>query len=143
MVNSVVDTEPVVLRGLAVVVRVYVALAVATVLALAVLALTSPGLAPQAAWIHAVIVVVLAAVLPMRLRAARRGSRPALRAVGIIAAVLLVANVVVALVPDLLPTWMRVEMIAVALLMGVAVLLVVRAALPGAAGARPGRRSGP
>jgi hypothetical protein len=52
-----------------------------------------------------------------------------------------VANVAVALVPDLLPLWMRVEMIAIALLMAGGVLLVVRAARPGAAGDDPDRRS--
>jgi uncharacterized membrane protein len=141
MVNSVVSARRVELRGLTVVVRTYVAIAVGTVLALALLRATAPRLAPQEAWIHAVIVVVFAAVLPVRLRAARRGARSALRAVGIIAAVLLLANVVVALVPGLLPTWMRVEMIGIALLMSVAVLLVVRTALSHEAAADSDRRS--
>jgi hypothetical protein len=141
MVNSAVRAKPVELRGLTVVVGTYVAIAVGTLLALALLQVTAPGLAPQEAWIHAVIVVVFAALLPMRLRAARAGSKSGLRAVGIIATVLLVANVVVSLIPHLLPTWMRVEMIAIALLMGIAVLLVARAMLDAEPEADPERRS--
>src|SRR4051794_13481098 len=141
MVNSAVRAKPVELRGLTVVVGTYVAIAVGTLLALALLQATVPGLAPQEAWIHAVIVVVFAALLPMRLRAALAGSKSGLRAVGIIATVLLVANVVVSLIPHLLPTWMRVEMIAIALLMGIAVLLVARAMLDAEPEADPERRS--
>jgi hypothetical protein len=129
MVNNAVEGASGRLRALTLVVGLYLGVAAGTVLALALLEATAPHLAPQAAWIHAVVVVVFAAVLPVRLHAARRGGRSALRAVGVIAGVLLLANVVVALVPDLLPTWMRWEMVAIALLMGVAVLLVVRAAL--------------
>jgi len=65
-------------------------------------------------------------VLGLRLRAARRGSRPALRAVGIIGAVLLVANVVEAAI-GVFPGWMRIEMIAVMALMMIVVIGTVRA----------------
>ncbi|MGJ0120091.1 hypothetical protein ACQ7HM_12890 [Williamsia sp. MIQD14] len=98
-------------------VRVYVAIAVATVVALAILSVVAPGQAPRDAWVHAIIVVVFAAVLPLRLRSAQRGSVAALRAVGIIAAVLFLANVIEAMVPNFAPGWMRVEMIVIALVM--------------------------
>ncbi len=38
-------------------------------------------------------------------------------------------NVVEALIPGFLPTWMRVQMVGVAVLMAVIVLLVIRAAV--------------
>jgi hypothetical protein len=95
----------------------YVALVLATVIALGVLSSTAPQLATQRAWGHAVIVAVFAVVLPLRLRAARRGSVRARRAVGIIAAVLMVVNLVEAGLPGTFPIWMRREMIAVAALM--------------------------
>ena len=52
----------------------YVAIALGTIAALAVLSAVAPYEATQAAWVHAVIVAVLAVVLPLRLRAARAGS---------------------------------------------------------------------
>jgi len=72
---------------------------------------------------------VFAILLPLRLRAAAAGRRSGLRAVGIISGVLFVVNVVEALIPGFLPTWMRLEMAGVAVLMAVIVLLTVRAAL--------------
>lgn len=54
------------------------------------------------------------------------GRARALRAVGCISAVLLLANVVEAAVPGLFPAWMRIEMIGIAVLMGAVVLAVVR-----------------
>ena len=98
-------------------VRVYVLIAVATVVALAVLSAMAPDQAPRDAWVHAIVVVVFAMVLPLRLRSAQRGSVMALRAVGIIAGVLFLANVVEALLPNFAPGWMRVEMIVIALVM--------------------------
>ena len=62
--------------------------------------------------------------LPLRMRSARSGSRWALRAVGLIAAVLLLVNVVEALVPEMFPVWMRIEMIAIAALMAAVVTCV-------------------
>jgi hypothetical protein len=115
--------------GLVAVTRAYVVVAVGTVVALGVLAAVAPSLATQDAWGHAVIVAVFAVVLPLRVRAARRGSLSALRAVAIISAVLFLVNVVEAAVPDLFPTWMRIEMVAIAVLMATSVLLVVRARL--------------
>ncbi|MEH3154172.1 MAG: hypothetical protein PGN29_02045 [Gordonia paraffinivorans] len=44
-------------------------------------------------------------------------------------------NVIEALVPDFVPTWMRVEMVGIAVLMAASVGLVVRAALSGDNGA--------
>ena len=107
-------------------VRVYLVVVGATLAALAVLSVTAPRLAPQEAWVHAVIVTVFAVLLAARARSAARGGARALRAVGWISAVLLVANVVEAVVPGLFPVWMRVEMIGIAVLMGAVVLAVVR-----------------
>jgi hypothetical protein len=121
MVNNRIETS-----RLDLLVRAYVVVAVVTVVALAVLAATAPDLAPGDAWVHAVVVLVLAVLLPVRLRSARAGSAGALRAVGLIAAVLLVANVVEASIPGFVPLWMRVEMVGIAVLMAGVVLLVVR-----------------
>jgi peptidoglycan/LPS O-acetylase OafA/YrhL len=95
----------------------YIALVAATVTALVVLSQAAPALATQQAWGHAVIVAVFALVLPLRLRPAQRGSVRAHRAVGIIAAVLLVVNLAEAGLPGVFPVWMRVQMLATAALM--------------------------
>lgn len=100
--------------------------AVATVAALAILSLTSPREAPREAWGHAVIVAAFAVLLPLRFRSARRGSVAALRAVGVIAAALLLVNVIEALLPHFVPGWMRVEMFGIAVLMVLIIVLVVR-----------------
>ncbi len=107
-------------------VAVYVALVVATMAAMATLAAVDPAQATDDAWVHAGIVAVFALVLPLRLRSARRGSPRAYRAVGIVAAVLLVVNVVEALVPGLFPEWMRIEMIGIAIVMALIVRQVVQ-----------------
>jgi hypothetical protein len=113
------------LRAIAIVVGFYVAIAVGTVAALGILSVTAPHLATRDAWVHAVIVAVFAVVLPLRLRAARAGSPGALRAVGIIAAVLFLVNVIEAMIPGLFPLWMRAEMIGIAVVMLAVILLVV------------------
>lgn len=105
-------------------VHVYLALVVATIIALVALSVVRPAQAPQEAWIHAGIVAVFAVLLPARLRAAHRGIPGALRATGIIASVLLLANVVEALIPGLFPLWMRVESWAVVVIMAGVVLCV-------------------
>ena len=107
--------------------RAYLVVAVGTVGVLAVLSVTAPRLAPQEAWVHAVIVAVLAVLLPVRLRSARAGSVGALRAVGLIASALVLVNVVEATIPGFMPWWMKVEMLGVAALMAAVILLVVRA----------------
>lgn len=104
----------------------YLGLTIATVIGLAILSAVAPRHATTEAWVHAVIVAVFAVVLTLRLRAARAGNGRALRAVGIIAAVLLVANVIEA-ASGLFPGWMRIEMIIIAVLMAVILVLVVRA----------------
>ncbi|NKY43859.1 hypothetical protein [Nocardia cerradoensis] len=104
----------------------YLVTAVATVAALAILSVTAPHEAPREAWGHAVIVAAFAVLLPLRFRSARRGSVAALRAVGLIAAALLLVNVIEALLPHFLPGWMRVEMFGIAALMALIILLVVR-----------------
>ena len=119
------------LLAIGAVVWTYVAVALGTIAALAVLSVVAPYQATQAAWVHAVIVAVLAVVLPLRLRAARAGSLRGLRAVGLISAVLFLVNVVEAVLPGLFPVWMRVEMIGIAVLMLVVILLVVRERLAG------------
>lgn len=106
----------------------YLVIVGGTVLALIVLSLAAPPQAPVEAWIHAMIVLVLGVLLPLRLRRARQGHRTALRASGLIAAVLLLANVIEALVPGLFPAWMRLEMVVIATLMAGIVVCVARAA---------------
>ncbi len=108
------ETSP----GSAAFVRLYVVIIVATVVALAVLSVTDAAAATKGAWVHGVIVMLFAVLLPLRLRSARSGSRRALRAVGLIAAVLLLVNVIDALVPGMFPGWMRVEVVLIAVLMG-------------------------
>lgn len=105
----------------------YLGLAVATLAALAIMTAAAPQQATTEAWVHAVIVAVFAVILTLRLRAARAGSSRALRAVGIIAGVLLLANLIEA-ATSLFPAWMRIEMIIIAVLMATVLLLVVRAA---------------
>lgn len=124
MVNS--NTTRADLGSLTMLVRLYVAIVIATLVALAALSAIAPGQATSEAWGHAVIVAVFAVVLPLRLRGARAGSIGALRAVGAIAAVLFLVNVVEALIPGFVPVWMRIEMIGIAFLMGSVVLFVVR-----------------
>ncbi|WP_051267680.1 hypothetical protein [Nakamurella lactea] len=95
----------------------YLVLTVATLAALAILSVTAPEQATSEAWGHAVIVALFAALLLIRLRAARRGSSRALTAVGLIAGILVVANLVEAALPHSFPGWMRVQMVVVAVLM--------------------------
>lgn len=106
--------------------RFYVVVAVATIVVLGILSAAAPHQAPTEAWVHAVIVAVFAVLLPIRMRSALRGSVGALRAVGIISAVLFLVNVVEALIPNFVPIWMRVEMICIALLMAAIIGLVIR-----------------
>lgn len=110
-------------------IRSYIALTVASVLALCLLAVVDPHLATDHAWGHAVIVVVFAVLLPLRFRSARAGKRSGLRAVGLISGVLLAVNVVEGCLPGFFPLWMRVEMFCVALLMAAIVMLVIQIAL--------------
>jgi hypothetical protein len=114
------------LRPVSALVGSYVALTAGTIVALVILAGTAPHLATKNAWGHAVIVLVFAVLLPLRLRAARKGSADALWAVAIIASALLAVNVVEAALPHAFPAWMRVEMAAVAALMAAVVTMVVR-----------------
>jgi len=123
------------MHAMAIAVGVYVAIVLGTVAALGILSATAPHLATRDAWVHAVIVAVFAVVLPLRLRAARAGSPGALRAVGIIAAVLFLVNVIEAMIPGLFPLWMRAEMIGIAVVMLAVTLLVIGER----AGAREGR----
>lgn len=126
MVNTKSKSRSTNLAGIAAVLRVYLVVVLATLIVLIVLAKTAPSQAPSAAWTHAVIVAGFAVLLPIRLRSAQRGSVGALRAVGLIAAALFLVNVIEALIPGFVPIWMRVEMIGVAVLMGLVILLVVR-----------------
>ena len=106
------------------VVRAYVALTVATVVALIVMSAVAPHLATDEAWGHALIVFVFVILLPLRMRAARKGSARALRAVTIMSAAVLVVNAVEAALPHAFPGWMRVEMVMIAVLMAVLVGLL-------------------
>lgn len=71
---------------------------------------------------------VFAIVLPLRLRRAQTGTRSAIGAVGIIAAVLLLANLIEVLIPGFIPVWMQmqVQMVLVVLLMAGVVAEVIR-----------------
>jgi hypothetical protein len=133
MVNTTDAAQPARLQAMATVVRIYVAVALGTVVALGILSVTAPHLATQQAWIHGVIVAVFAVILPLRLRPARAGSAGALRAVGLISAVLFLVNVIEVLIPGLFPLWMRAEMVGIAVLMAGVILLVVRERLAGRA----------
>jgi hypothetical protein len=125
------------LRAVSLVVRGYVVLTLGTIVALIIMAVAVPHLATKEAWGHAVIVLIFACLLPLRVRAARAGSAGALRAVAIIAAALLVVNVVEATLPDAFPGWMRIEMVAIAVLMAVLVSMVVRGIRQSRAGSLP------
>lgn len=113
MVNNVVLARP---GAVSTLIRIYLAVMLGTVAALVVLAATAPRLATDEAWGHAVIVALFAVLLLVRGRAARAGRPGAIRAVRIIAVVLLVVNVAEAALP-VFPTWMRIEMVVVAVLM--------------------------
>lgn len=111
-------------------VTTYVVLALGTLVVLGVLSSVAPSQAGPDAWVHAVVVAVFAVVLPLRLRAARRGSRRAEVALLVIAGVLAAANFVEAVVPGLFPDWMRAEMLGIAGVM-IAVLVVCRRTVQG------------
>jgi len=98
------------------VVRAYVVLTVATVAALIVMSAVAPRLATSNAWGHAVIVAIFAILLPLRMRAARKSSKRALRGVTVMAVAVLAVNVVEAALPQF-PGWMRIEMAVIAVLM--------------------------
>jgi hypothetical protein len=99
------------------VIRAYAALTIATIGALIVMSAVAPHLATANAWGHAVIVGIFVILLPLRMRAARRGGTRALRAVGAMAVIVLVVNVVEATIPGAFPGWMRIEMGVIAVLM--------------------------
>ncbi|GAA3507767.1 peptidoglycan/LPS O-acetylase OafA/YrhL [Streptosporangium album] len=107
-------------------VAAYVVVALGTLVALAVLAVAAPHLATSEAWGHAVIVAVFAIVLPVRTRAALKGSPSGLRALTIIGCVLLVVNLVEAALPGVFPAWMRVEMLVIAAMMLTLAILSIR-----------------
>ena len=102
----------------------YVLSVVATVVTLAVLSALDSVEATTEAWVHALIMAVFSFLLPVRVRAARRGSRGALRATGLIASVLVLANAITAILPWAFPVWMRCQMVAVAVLMAAVVVCV-------------------
>lgn len=114
----------------AVAIRFYLTVVVATLVGLTVLSFTAADQATSNAWGHAIVVSVFAVVLPLRLRSAQTGRRSAIRAVGLIASVLLLVNIVEALLPGFVPFWMRVQMGVVAALMLVVVLEVIRRSVP-------------
>ncbi|MFJ1544215.1 hypothetical protein [Streptomyces sp. NPDC088246] len=107
-------------------VTAYVLVALGTLVALAVLAVAAPHLATDEAWGHAVIVAVFAIVLPVRTRAALKGSPSGLRALTIIGCVLLVVNLVEAALPGVFPAWMRGEMLVIAAMMLTLAILSIR-----------------
>jgi peptidoglycan/LPS O-acetylase OafA/YrhL len=127
MVNTLIAPRTRPVRPAAVVlVSVYVVIALATLPVLALLSAFAPEHAPTEAWVHAAIVAVLAGVLPLRLRWARRGDRSGWVAAVTISGVLAVANVVEASIPGLFPGWMRVEMVVIAAVMVALLAALVR-----------------
>lgn len=114
------------LRRIVLLVRGYVGVVAATLVALAILSVANPGQATQSAWMHMIIVAAFAILLPLRVRSAVSGSVRALRATGLIAAALLLVNAVEANLTGMFPAWMRIEMIAIAAAMAAVILLVVR-----------------
>jgi hypothetical protein len=116
MVNSNSTEQQLVSPALSRLIFSYIFVVILTVVALAIFSVVAPAEATPDAWGHAIVVAIFAVVLPLRLRAARRGSRRALTAVGIIAIVLVVVNVVEALIPNFVPVWMRAEMGGIAVL---------------------------
>ncbi|WP_158630266.1 hypothetical protein [Glycomyces terrestris] len=108
-------------------VGVYAAVSLATVAALAVMAATAPRLATPEAWGHGAIAGVFAILLVLRARAARKSSARGLGAVAVIAGVLTAVNLVEAAIPGAFPSWMRVEMLAVAALTLLIAALAIRA----------------
>lgn len=125
MVNEKV-TAPLALRPISRLVVLYVGIVIATLVALGVLSAAAPEQATSEAWGHVVIVMLFAVLLPLRLRSARHGDRQAGRAVGIIAAVLALVNVVEAAIPGFVPPWMRIEMVLIAALMTAIAALSLR-----------------
>ena len=107
-------------------VGLYLAISVVTLVVLGLLSAVGSKEATSSAWGHAVIVAFFAVLLEMRMRAARRGSRRASVAVLIIAAVLLVANIIEAAAPGAFPTWMRFEMLAIAAVMVGVIITSIR-----------------
>lgn len=108
-------------------VTTYVVLVGATLAALVVLSASGSSLATSEAWGHMVVVGVFAVLLVVRVAAAQRGSERARRAVGVIAVVLAVVNLVEALLPGVFPVWLRIEMVLVAVLMVLTALSTRRA----------------
>ncbi|WP_106188714.1 hypothetical protein [Umezawaea tangerina] len=108
------------------VVVAYVVVALGTVAALVLLSVAAPRLATDEAWGHALIVGAFSVLLLLRARAARKGSATGLRAIVVIGCVLLVVNLVEAALPGVFPSWMRVEMVAIAALMLALVVLALR-----------------
>ncbi len=129
MVNESVVSRHSRMHLMGVLVRVYVAVVLGTVVALGILSVAAPAQATRDAWVHAVIVAVFAVLLPLRLRSARSGSRGGLRAVGLISAALFLANVIEVMIPGLFPVWLRAVMVGIAVLMAAVIGLVVREAL--------------
>jgi hypothetical protein len=129
MVNTAMVSRHGPMPAVGVLVRVYVAIVLGTVVALGILSVAAPAQATPDAWVHAVIVAVFAVLLPLRLRSARTGSRGGLRAVGLICAALFLVNVIEVMIPGLFPVWLRAVMVGIAVLMASVVGLVVREAL--------------
>lgn len=128
MVNTAMVSRRSRMLAMGVLVRVYVAIVLGTVVALGILSVAAPAQATRDAWGHAVIVAVFAVLLPLRLRSARAGSRGGLRAVGLISAALFLVNVIEVMIPGLFPVWLRAVMVGIAVLMAAVVGLVVREA---------------
>lgn len=128
MVNRSGARTPRRLGAVSVLITGYVAVMIGTLVALALMASVAPAQATEEAWGHGLVVAVFAVILPVRLRSARAGDARAVRALAIVAAVLLVVNLVEASLPGAFPEWMRIEMAVIALSMAAMLVLLRRSA---------------
>jgi hypothetical protein len=98
-------------------------------LVVAVLLRGSSTLVTPAVWTRGGIVAASAVVILLTAVSASRGSVRAYRRFRIVSAVVLVAIAVIASIPGIVPTWMRVEQAACGLVLLAALLVAVRPAI--------------
>ncbi|NKQ51401.1 hypothetical protein HFP15_00710 [Amycolatopsis sp. K13G38] len=103
----------------------YLALSVLTLVAAALLH-GDPALVTDAVWIRGLFVLLNAALIFLFTVRAANGSRPALRRLRIISAVMLAAAVVIIALPGTFPVWLRIEQAVCGVLLAAVVVLVNR-----------------
>ncbi|MCP9969073.1 hypothetical protein LUX57_31065 [Actinomadura madurae] len=109
-------------RGINLLVGCYLAISLGAIAVLGVLH-GHPSVAPEEAWVHAVIVAVTATLMMASSVQAAKGSASAYRRLRIASSVMLAAIVVITAIPGDFPRWMKLEdVLCGVLLCGVAVL---------------------